>query len=266
MARTARERLQQKLDGYRQDILAARRRLDDWADDEALHDLRNGLRRLHSLLTVLMALPGGKRLSVLRLQLRELGRQSNVWRDREVRLQQLCERAGQADSPAFAAWREREQQQLHDARPQWQQQYGTPLDAALMPLAPLSALVLAVPNRILQQNLHKSLRRIRRRFRRARQSWCRKPADAAQAHRLRLRAKQLRYQIEACDGLFGNRWQQRALRAAAWQQQLGEARDGEILLQSVQGEAIPLPTVVLQWFNQQREDRLAALVQLAQAC
>lgn len=266
MARMARERLQQQLAAYRQAILAARQRLDDRGDDEALHDLRNGLRRLHSLLSVLMALPGGKRLSALRLQVREMGRQSNVWRDREVRLQQLRERAMLADSPAFCAWREREQQQLDAARPQWQRQYGMTLDAVLIQLTPQIAQVLAAPDHILQQSLHESLRKVRRRFRLARRCWCRKPADAEQAHRLRLRAKQLRYQIEVCDGLFGKRWQQRALRAAAWQQQLGEARDCEILLQSVQDEAIPLPTLVLQWLSQQRDDRLAALVRLAQAC
>ena len=78
--------------GYIADAEAARQRLGDPKDSEALHDLRVAVRRLRSLLRAYgrwLGRAGGKKIG---RQLRELGQATNAGRDAEVQLEWITQR------------------------------------------------------------------------------------------------------------------------------------------------------------------------------
>ena len=262
MSASARRILKRRLVRYCRDILLARRQLGAADNGEALHRLRIGLRQLRSLLRCLMTLPGATRLTQLSLQLRQLAAAGNDWRDREVRLALLQQAAGAADSQAFAAWRRRELTALQAGRLDLQQQ-AMVLDALLPALRRACAPLLSRRNRRLRRTLRQALLQTRRRYRRARRDWLRRPGNDLLAHRLRLLAKRLRYQIEAGGKLLGKRWRRRAQRARDWQQQLGDDRDRQLLLQSVERDRIPLPAAARFWLQQGASARVAELLRVA---
>ncbi|MDC7697397.1 CHAD domain-containing protein [Vogesella indigofera] len=264
MSASARRILKRRLARYRRDILLARQQLSAADNGEALHQLRIGLRQLRSLLRGLMALPGATTLAQLSAQLRQLAAAGNDWRDREVRLALLQQAAGEADSKAFSAWRRREVMALQTGRLDLQQQ-AMVLDQLLPALRRACAPLLAYRNRRLRRTLRRALLQTRRRYRRARRDWQRQPGDALLAHRLRLLAKRLRYQIEAGGKLLGQRWRRRAQRARDWQQQLGDERDRQLLLQSIARDRIPLPVVARRWLEQGASANLGRLLQAASA-
>jgi len=70
--------------GYLDEALAAVRRLDDVADEEALHDTRVALRRLHSLMRAYGDTFAARVPRKLRRAVRRLARASNPARDAEV--------------------------------------------------------------------------------------------------------------------------------------------------------------------------------------
>ena len=249
MSASARRILKRRLARYGRDILLARQQLGAADNGEALHRLRIGLRQLRSLLRGLGALPGAAQLRQLSAQLRQLACAGNDWRDREVRLALLQQAAGEADSRAFAAWRRRELTALQAGRLDLQQQ-AMVLDALLPALRRACIPLLARRNRRLRHTLRRALLQTRRRYRRARYAWQRQPDDALLAHRLRLLAKRLRYQVEAGGKLLGKRWQRRAQRARDWQQRLGDVRDRQLLLQSIARDRIPLPEAARRWLEQ----------------
>lgn len=237
-----RRALRQRLQLLFQDIHTARAALDG-PDEEALHRLRIALRQLRSLLRILQGLPDAAALAPLQLQLGELARSSNSWRDREVRLQQLQCWAKQDDTRAFARWRQREAEQLAAGRRQLALQ-GQALEPLLQAVWQQCQLLLAAKDRRLRKVLRQALQRSRRRYRRQRARLRQQPQDAQQAHRTRLLAKRLRYQVEVCAGLVSKRWRQRAERAKAWQQRLGDSRDYQLLLQSLLQDRVPVPAAL----------------------
>ncbi|GGX81709.1 CHAD domain-containing protein [Vogesella alkaliphila] len=259
MSASARRILKRRLARYCRDILLARQQLSAADNGEALHQLRIGLRQLRSLLRGLSTLPGAAPLLRLSAQLRQLACAGNDWRDREVRLALLQQAAGAADSSDFAAWRRRELTALQAGRLDLQQQ-AMALDALLPALQRACIPLLARRNRRLRCTLRRALLQTRRRYRRARRDWRRQPDDALLAHRLRLLAKRLRYQIEACGKLLGRRWQRRAQRARDWQQQLGDERDRQLLLQSIERDRIPLPAAARRWLEQGAGAKLGGLL------
>ncbi|MGM8063127.1 CHAD domain-containing protein [Vogesella indigofera] len=265
MSASARRILKRRLSRYRRDILLARQQLSAADNGEALHQLRIGLRQLRSLLRGLGSLPGATPLLRLSAQLRQLAAAGNDWRDREVRLALLQQAAGAADSRAFAAWRRREVMALQAGRLDLQQQ-AMVLDQLLPALQRACAPLLTQRNRRLRRALRRALLQTRRRYRRARRDWQRRPGDALLAHRLRLLAKRLRYQIEAGGKLLGRRWRRRAQRARDWQQQLGDERDRQLLLQSIERDHIPLPAAARRWLEQGASANLGGLLLAASAC
>lgn len=219
--------------------------LADSAAVEALHALRIGLRQLRSLLRVLQALPKGQPLQALVRQLAAFTRASNDWRDREVRLQQLQQLAAEVDSARFAAWRRHEAFAIGAGKLQLAQRQGE-LDTLLLAIEHVCLpLLRAKPGR-LQRQVRQALRDSHRRYRRTRRQWRQQPDSTERVHALRLRAKRLRYQIDVCEDLLGKRWRRRAVRARADQQQLGELRDRQLLLASIQRDAVPLPALLRQ--------------------
>lgn len=79
--------------GYMDEAVAAVRRLDDAADEEALHDTRVALRRLHSLMRAYRSLFSTAVPRKLRRQVRRLARASNPARDAEVQQAWLLRQA-----------------------------------------------------------------------------------------------------------------------------------------------------------------------------
>ncbi|MFC3533776.1 CHAD domain-containing protein [Vogesella facilis] len=217
--------------------------LADSAKPEALHDLRIALRQLRSLLRVLQALPHGRPLRVLARQLAAFTRESNDWRDREVRLQQLQQLAAQADSARFAAWRRHEAFAIGAGKLQLARRQDE-LDALLAAIAHRGLPLLRARPARLQRRVRQALRDSRRGYRRARRQWRQRPDRAGRMHVLRLQAKRLRYQVEVCEGLLGKRWRRRAARARDDQQRLGEQRDRQLLLASLRRDAVPLPAAL----------------------
>lgn len=212
-------------------------------DGEALHRLRTALRQLRCLLRMLQSQSATTLLVPLQAGLGEFTRRSNPWRDREVRLQLLQAMAAQADTQAFARWRRREAGQIARGRSLLSQQ-GAELELLLQAAWQYYLPLLAGDSKRLHKALLHELRRSRRRYRRQRAVLRQQPLDATQAHRTRLLAKRLRYQVEVCAGVVGKRWRQRAARARLWQQRLGDSRDHMLLLQSLQRDQVPLPAVL----------------------
>ncbi|WP_174875748.1 CHAD domain-containing protein [Vogesella oryzae] len=241
--KSPRRLLRRRLQLLLQQIRSALPQLADTAVPEALHALRIALRQLRSLLRVLQALPQGELLPALSLQLAAFTRASNDWRDREVRLQQLQLLAQQADSQRFAAWRRHEAFAIGAGKLQLARQQGE-LEPLLLAIEQACLPPLRNKSVVLRRQVRRALRDSRQRYREARRRWQQQPDNDRRVHKVRLLAKRLRYQVEVCQGLLAKRWQRRAERARADQQQLGELRDRQLLLQSLRRDAVPLPAAL----------------------
>jgi CHAD domain-containing protein len=211
--------------GYLDAARAARTRLDDPADVEALHDFRVALRRLRSCLRsyrgVLKGVP-----KKLRRELRRLARATNEARDAEVQLAWLARQGDFAagERAGVQWWRhrlQRAQRGAYDAvRAEVTAEFSHAehhLRAVLRPVNQGAAPFAGVAVKRLQRSLRElaaSLASIR------------SEADAVAIHATRIAGKRLRYLLEPlADGTEGK---EAVAALKQFQDRLGEFCDGSV--------------------------------------
>lgn len=224
------------------DLRAARRRLLQQKDAEALHDLRVGIRRLRSTLLPLTQLPGMEAARQALKPFKKLADASNTLRDGEVQRLLLREHPLPDAGAAFKDWRHRQRKHDRQASRKLKQQLlrrrwkkrGKALEKQLR--LGLSG----HHERDVYAQLQSAYRALLDLLRRELADLTGLFGDAQRWHHVRLNCKRLRYLLESHGERLTANWQDQARYVTAAQDSLGELRDWEVLSASLLAEQVPI--------------------------
>lgn len=231
-ARSAATFVTRKLRETDAQISAAAARVLANADDEAIHDLRVGIRRLRTLLRMSRGLYGRWHADVARRAYAEVMKSTGDLRDEEVLEETL---SGASEDPGFATWlsaRKVREKRLRRAVVT-RLQRGDLDRARLMLKALLVFPVEPKRDRELGRFARRAVARTRREVERQRDAG---PDEAEALHELRIAYKELRYSIDLLAEALP--LDDRALLepAAVFQKRLGEIHDVDVALATIETE------------------------------